>query len=398
MRAMSGANNRSYLLPVLVFAVGFGAGAGPAYYYGKSEANQVKDAKAPSRPGTTKLSALGRIEPAKGIVHVSAGAPDILQQIMVNEGDPVKQGQPLGVLTSRKAREIEYALALAQRQEAEERLKKLREYSQAQLKESDSRARQLKSQGPLDVAVQRAKIEILEGQLRAANDLLKRMTNANGYAQQELNQHRLLARQAEQELNAARAVLSKIQEANTANLEPAHAQREAALAGQRRAETEIPWASLEKNVELTKERLEHTTVRAPAAGKILKVLVREGELVATQPIFQIADTSSMIVVAEVYQTDIDSVRGWCQGNRQAKAEAKFTSGSPTVFHGDIESKGIGRLIKGKDMYALDPRQDVDRRVMEVRINLDPESSRKAEDFIHAQVDVTISPPEGAGKD
>src|SRR6185295_484983 len=133
---------------------------------------------------------------------------------------------------------------------------------------------------------------------------------------QELNQQKLLRDQAEQELNGAKAVLAKIKDANQAAMQAAEAQRDVITADLRRAESELPVAALKKSAELAGERYALTSIRSPIKGKILKIIGREGELVGTQPVFQIADTNSMIAVAEVYETDVKAVRDWFRNNQR----------------------------------------------------------------------------------
>ena len=53
------------------------------------------------------------------------------------------------------------------------------------------------------------------------------------------------------------------------------------------------------------------------------------------------------------------------------------------------------LVQKNSAFSLDPRQDVDRRVVEVRIRLDPQFQREAAEFINMQVDVTIRDPKAA---
>jgi HlyD family secretion protein len=89
----------------------------------------------------------------------------------------------------------------------------------------------------------------------------------------------------------------------------------------------------------------------------------------------------MYAVAEVYETDIAKVRN---GQRA-------TVSSP-VFAGTLEGTvaRIGKQIGKKDVLNTDPAADTDARVVEVRIRLAPESSKKVAALTNLQVEVKIN--------
>ena len=51
---------------------------------------------------------------------------------------------------------------------------------------------------------------------------------------------------------------------------------------------------------------------------------------------------------------------------------------------------ISRMISSPALKSLDPFAPADRRVIEVRILLDPEDARQAAEFVGLQVDITFS--------
>src|SRR5258706_8127675 len=121
-----------------------------------------------------------------------------------------EKGEERAVLRSPKRRKIGRDLADAQIKEAEDRRQKSVAHLAASRKETDAQIRQLEKQGPLDVQIQEAKIQVLQRQLASAADLVGRMRRAGSYPQQEIDQQELLRVQAEQELAGAKAVLAKI--------------------------------------------------------------------------------------------------------------------------------------------------------------------------------------------
>ena len=149
---------------------------------------------------------------------------------------------------------------------------------------------------------------------------------------------------------------------------------------------------MQKNVDLAAERLKQATVRSPIQGKILKVMVHEGEPVGSQPVFQIGAAGPMVAIAEVYETDVKVVRDWFRNNPKVEADVviQFPGAGESRFHGQVIQ--IANLVVKNSAFSLDPRQDVDRRVVDVRIRLDPAFQQEAAEFINMQVEVTITNP------
>jgi HlyD family secretion protein len=381
----------------VVFALGIGCG-GAAVYFWPRHANGGRDDRPGGKSSVTRVTARGRLEPEGGVINLAAPGPDILAKIVVQAGDAIVKDQQLAILASRKVRQIEQESAKVQLEEAEDRRQKSITSLKAQQREVDARIDQIKKQMPLDVQIQEAKIQVARRQFGAAEDLLGRMRSAGSYPQQEVEHQQLLRDQAEQEYNGAKLALEKIKDANGTALRAAEAQREVIDADLRRVESELPVAALRKSSELAAERWEQTAVKSPVKGKILKVLGHEGELVGTQPVFQVADTSSMVAVAEVYETDAKVVRDWFQGGKrkvEAEIEIRFPNSGVSRFRGQVIY--VADMVTRNNALSLDPRQEMDRRVVEVRIRLDPPYVAEAAGYINMQVDVVILDPATAAQ-
>jgi len=65
------------------------------------------------------------------------------------------------------------------------------------------------------------------------------------------------------------------------------------------------WHQRSRN--LAEARLRRTIIRAPRAGRILRILTYPGEAIS-DGILQMGDTRQMYVVAEVYETDVGLVK------------------------------------------------------------------------------------------
>jgi HlyD family secretion protein len=136
------------------------------------------------------------------------------------------------------------------------------------------------------------------------------------------------------------------------------------------------------DVEKAKVDLETSYVRAPRSGQILKIYTRPGEVVGNDGILSLGQTDRMQVVAEVYETDIRRVR-------VGQKATVISDVLPEKLRGRVTR--IGLQISQQDVFSTDPVADVDRRVIEVKIDLDPESSKRVVDLTNLQVEISIDP-------
>jgi len=121
-------------------------------------------------------------------------------------------------------------------------------------------------------------------------------------------------------------------------------------------------------------------VRAPIAGEVLEIHARAGERIGPEGVLELGQTDRMVVVAEVYETDIGFVA--------VGQPATMTSpalGAPLT--GRVER--IGMKIGRMDVIGTDPIAKTDARVVEVRIALDEPARARA--LTHLQVEVEIGP-------
>jgi len=187
---------------------------------------------------------------------------------------------------------------------------------------------------------------------------------------EQINQAEAMLKQkaetGEAQINQARANLDQIAEVRSEDVQAAQAAVESAIATTQKAQVD----------------LNLSYVKAPVSGSILKVNTRQGERINAQDgIVELGRTDQMYAIAEVYETDIAQVRN---GQRA-------TISSP-VFAGNLEGTvtRIGKQIGKKDVLNTDPAADTDARVIEVRIRLDPESSKKVASLTNLQVQVKIA--------
>lgn len=424
----------------------------------KEQTVTVKAAPQPPR----QIVALGRLEPAGGIVKLSAPLAldgDRVKELRVEEGSTIRAGQIIAVLDSvdrlqatliQERQQVAVAQAklaqikagakpgelVAQRatisrtqvqiegetntqQKAIDRIKAQRDGDKAAQIETIAR---IKAQWEGDRAAQSAAIGKFQVELANARSELNRYQQLaqQGAISQSLLDSKKLAvasfRQQLQEaeairtrientsskqLNEAQKVLARIQNTNRQQLQEADAtlakiqdtgkgQIVEAQANLTRiaeirpvdiqaAQAEVQSAIAAQNRAGTE--LERAYVRTTTAGKILKINTRTGEKVTDKGIVDLAQTDATIVVAEVYQTDIDRVK--------IGQKATITS---QAFSGELSGvvDRIGLQVNRQNVFSDRPGENLDRRVIEVKIELDPNDIKRVSSLTNLQVQAAIS--------
>jgi HlyD family secretion protein len=368
---------------ILLVVLAIGAAGGAVAYHSWQLWHALPVVSIDNLPALTKVTALGRIEPAAGIIAIGAPVPDRLLKFMdgITEGAQVSKGQPLAELASRAERQLEYDLVTLQIREAADKKKQVEIEGNQKIELDELRKKQLIVMGPLEVKLQEAKIGFLERQVETAKKNRDRLQELPGtVSQQERDQQELALSQAKAELAAGKDTREQLVQGGKLKQEIAQAQIEAARAELARSLLEIPIDSLKQQKAVAQRRLEQTLITAPSKGEILKLLARPGETVGAQPILQLADTSHMVVIAEIYETDIDKIKVGQHALIWSRVwpDPKLPG---TVTH-------KGHIIARNRIFDTDPTANVDRRVLEVTIDLkDPGPLAH---LIHHQVYVEIA--------
>jgi HlyD family secretion protein len=162
----------------------------------------------------------------------------------------------------------------------------------------------------------------------------------------------------------ARATLAKIAEVRDVDIRAVATEVDSAIAAQSRAQTE----------------LDRAYIRAPIGGQILKINTRMGEKITDKGIVDLANTSDAIVVAEVYQTDIGKIK--------LGQKATITS---QAFAGELKGTvdWIGLQVNRQNVYSDRPGENLDRRVIEVKIKLDPSDRKIVSGLTNLQVQAKV---------
>jgi HlyD family secretion protein len=339
----------------------------------------------------TAVSALGYLQPEGDLIHLSApllpnGMGSRVERLLKQEGDWVEAGEAIAILDN-------FESLQAAVQQAERRV----EVAQARLAQVQAGAQ------AGELAAQRATIAHLQaelqGQLEAQDQRLTRLQAELAHAQTEYTRYRDLFRQGavsasqldsrqlarvaaeeqwneaqvqrsrmettlREQINAAQATLSQIAEVRPTDIQAAQAELQSAIA----------------DVAKARADLNLTTVRAPTAGQILKIYARPGEVVGNQGILALGQTQQMNVMAEVYELDVGHVR--------VGQTATITADAlPNALRGEVTQ--VGLQVNAQNVLSTDPVANVDQRVVEVKIRLDPAESQRVAALTNLQVKVVI---------
>ncbi len=283
---------------------------------------------------TWVATAQGRIDAASDTRWLAAEVDARIAELPVQEGDMVVKGQPL-VRLACADRDARAAAAAAQ----------------ASAAAADSR---LVADGPRaevqDEAV--ARLAAADAALADAKDQLARaaaLVDQGWVARRRLEQLQQAVAGAAGQRAAAAAALAAIDNGARADEKAAaHARAQAAAAGAAEAQA----------------LAERCIVRAPIAGQVLRVLRREGEFSGTgsgSPLVALADTSQLLVRAEVLDRDAALVRPGMQ------ARIWLDEGRQSWPGHVVASAG---LVGRRTARSLDPADRFDRDVREVKVVID----------------------------
>lgn len=331
-----------------------------AFFYSPTslEQSSVKSVQALAMPRVQDVGTVGWLEPNGRVIRLAAPshvAGGRIERILVNEGDRVQANQIVAVLDRRERLQ-------AGLEEAETRVRVARAYL-AQVQAGSKLG---------DIDAQRARISRLEAELAGATSEYNRYHWAHErrvVSTSDFEQKRLTRDMIAHELKRASATLVALSEVRPVDVRVAQAEVEKAPAAVQSAQKELNTAY----------------VRAPIDGQVLKIHAWAGEIVRDAGILELGQTAEMYAVAEVYESDIDRIR---LGQRCVIRADAFPDGmTGEVVH-------IGLLIGGKDTLDVDPTADVDARIVEVKIRLDPQSSQRVSRLTHLRVRVQIQVNEG----
>ena len=317
-------------LPVLaIVAISFG---GVSVWKWRS----VRRPTAPPSPPPTAdflrtVSAVGLVEASTENIEINTTVSGLVMRVFVKAGDQVKGGQPLFSLDDRDLR-AEVASRQAALDVARSRLTRLEQ-----------------SPRPEEIPPAQARVREAEAALADAlvqQKLIESVSDRRAIREEDLQRRRIAVKAAEARLEEAKAALALLQAGSwEPDLKIARAEAANAEAQVKRVQTDI-------------ERL---TIRAPAAGEILKVDIRAGEYaqagVLARPLILMGDTRRLHVRA-----DVDESEAW---KVQSGAPAEASERGNSARRARLEFVRFEPYVVPKKSLTGDSTERVDTRVLQV---------------------------------
>jgi HlyD family secretion protein len=332
-----------------------------------------------------QVVALGRLEPAGGVISISALPGEKLKSLGAGivEGAKVPAGAELARAESfdlrqtqveaadlkldvaRKQRESEIGAARAQIDQA------LAGQAQAEAKYQETLAQQEQLQNLGEAAA------IAEEDLAQLEKL--QATDPELVTDQQIRRRRNAAARARSEYDAAAASYPHALEAAKLAADAAAANVKLARQNLATAEALDQTVIAEMEKRVAEETRDQSILRAPQVEggstqyTVLRVLMQPGEFVTQTPVMEIGDLSKMVAVAEVYEADAKELAvGQSAVIRSPAFSGKYADGA-VDGQGGIGGRvtRIGTTVGSPGLTNRNPLAPADRSVVEVRVEIDP---------------------------
>ncbi|AFW93326.1 ABC transporter membrane fusion protein DevB [Anabaena sp. 90] len=392
--------------------------------FGQMGKTSVTESK-PIVPIAEIVTALGRLEPETEIIKLSAPLAldgDRISQLLVKEGDNVKVGQVIAILQSRDLLKNAVIQSMKQVEVAKAKLAQIKAGAKSgEIQEQSAIVERIKAQYAGDKQSQQENIARISAQWEGdriaqtatINKLTAELKNAESEYQRYqqlfsegaisnsvIDSKRLNVETAKQTLSESQAILNRINTTankqlaeakvalnrinNTSNQQISETQGKLnSIAEIRPVDVQLARTEVESaiaNLQRAKTELEAAYIRAPMTGQIIKIHARVGEKIDNPGVADFAQTNTMMAVAEVYQTDISKIK---LGQKAIITSQGFTG----ELKGVVQQ--IGLQVKRQNVFSDQPGENLDSRIIEVKIRLNPEDSKKVSGLTNLQVQTAI---------
>ena len=352
-----------------------------------SSTAKIREVRFNDSADSRHVLAQGRLQPAKGIIRLAAIPGDRVEQILVQAGQAVQKAQPMLVLQSQKLRALELEAAGL-------RLEEARALRQAKQQEADLAldASGLKMQSAIQM------LDQTKSQLVMANkngdhldSLRQQIASLQKLRELPLTRAAIGTLELESKKNelsrvstiSEQSILAAKQAVELSTLQVAQSEKAVVAAKETRklVDQSTPIASLEKQIEILKMQLEQANIVSPIDGVVVSVNIEVGERTAQLPLFELADLSEMVCVAEVHESDVSSITLDDQVVIRSSALGRPLQG---------RVKRIDRVVGAAQMRSPNPMARSDFRSIPVWIAIDPSDTEAASQRLQLQVEVSIN--------
>lgn len=378
---------------VMIFLVSATTIVGGMTYYGLAALNASRPAPEPiaTTPTLPRVVALGRVEPATEVVNVTTPVElrnDRVAELRVQRGDRVTANQVIAVLDS----DTRLQTALLEAQEAVKVAEAELAQVQAGAKSGEIAAQRaeisrLRAELQGEIATQDATVARWQAEVNTAQaeyDRYQSLYQQGAISASERDSKRLVWETSQAQLQEAIASQNRTENSLREQIQQAQATLEQ-VAEVRPVDVQLAQAKVDQAIATVKQaavNLEQAYIRAPLSGRVLELHVQPGEEIGDDGIADLGQTEQMEVIAEVYQTDIGKIR----------PGQTATITSPT-FSGELNGTVhlVGLQVSQQRVFSDQPGENLDRKIVEVRIRLGAADSQKVANLTNLQVQVAIQP-------
>ena len=338
-------------------------------------------------PKAKTVTALGYLEPQGKVIKLAApssssGGNSRVEKLLVKQGDTVKAGQVVAILDSRDRLEASLAEAEEQVKVALSNLEVVKSGAKrGEINSQQAAIARIAAQREGDIQAQQATIARLQMEVQNAQTESQRyeMLYTEGATNASLRDSKRLALAvAQRNLQEAQAVINRIQTTRSPELNEAQSTLDR-ISEVRTVDIFASQAQVDRaiaSVQQAKAQLDLAYVRTPQAGVVLEVNTRAGELVSSNGIVEIGQTNQMLAVLEVFEGDIVKVE-------QGKMVKLFGDSLPKALTGEVIE--IGKRVQRQNVVNSDTSANIDARIVEVRVKLDPDSASQVRSLTNLQV-------------
>ncbi|MGL5831668.1 MAG: response regulator [Waterburya sp.] len=377
--------------PALIIGLTLMIGGITVYALRQFSVSQPKAAPETVIPKITTVTALGSLEPSGEIITISAPSStegSRVEKLLVKEGDTIAPGQMIAILDSRDSLEASLSQAQEEVRVAQANLTQIKAGAKTgEIEAQKAAIARIETERNNEIAAQTATVSRMNAELNNAKSEYQRyqtLYNDGAISTSERDGKQLAVETTQEQLAEAKANLNRISSSQQQQLVEAKATLNK-IAEVRPVDIDVAIAKVRQAttaVKTAQAKLARAYVKAPQAGKVIKVLTLPGEVVSSsEGIARIGQTNQMYVNAEVYESDIGKV----QVGQQATVTSSTFSGQ---LNGTVEQ--IGLEVQRQDVVNTDPTANIDAKVIEVKVKLDQESSQKVAGLTNLLVNVRIA--------
>ncbi|MDJ0688359.1 MAG: ABC exporter membrane fusion protein [Xenococcaceae cyanobacterium MO_188.B32] len=342
-------------------------------------------------PEIKTVTALGRLEPSGEIIQVSvssAAEGNRIEELLVTEGEEIAKGQIIAILDSRDRAEAALRQAEARVTVAQANLARVKAGAKTgEIEAQKAAIARIEAERSNDIEAQTAMVSRMEAELRNAQVEYQRyqqLYDRGAISTSQRDAKKLTLETAQEQLAEAKAKLNRIRTAQQKQIAEAKATLNK-IAEVRPVDVAVAAAEVKEAqaaVATAKADLDRTYIKSPQAGTVTKILTRPGEVVSgNEGIARIGQINQMYAVAEVYESDISKVKL----GQKADITSSAISGKLT---GTVEH--IGLEIQRQEVVNTDPTANIDAKVVEVKVKLDEESTKRVAGLTNLLVSVKIN--------